>query len=161
MTNIKIREKHHELIYPSCTFNKTLPPIITIKQTPDTISSINFHCCCSVAHSCPILCNPMDCSTPSLPTPHHLLEFAQVYVHCIGWCHSAISSSDALLFCSQAFPASGTFPMSWLFASDDQNTEASTSALVLPMSIQGWYPLRLTGLISTLYQYIPLKDKDS
>ena len=51
-------------------------------------------------------------------------------------------------FCLQSFPASGTFPMSSWFISDDQNTGASTS--VLPMSIQGWYPLRLTGLISWL-----------
>ena len=65
------------------------------------------------------------------------------------WCHTAISSSDALLtFCPQSFPASGTFPMSQLLASDDQNTGTSASASVLPTSIQGWYPLRLTGLIS-------------
>ena len=67
------------------------------------------------------------------------------------WCHPAISSSDTLLsFCPQSFPASGNFPMSQLFAPDDQNTGASASASVLPMSIQNWYPLRLTGLISLL-----------
>ena len=54
------------------------------------------------------------------------------------------------LFCSQSLPASGTFPVSWLFASGGQNTRASSSASVLPMSIQGWFPLRLTGLISLL-----------
>ena len=65
------------------------------------------------------------------------------------WCHPAFSSSDALFsFCPQSFPASGTFPMSQLFVSDDQNTEASGSAAILPMSIQGWFPLRLTVLIS-------------
>ena len=64
-------------------------------------------------------------------------------------CHSAISSSYALFsFWPQSSPASGTFPMSWLFASDDKNTGASVSASVLPTSIQGWFPLRLTGLIS-------------
>ena len=57
---------------------------------------------------------------------------------------------DALFFCPQSFPASGTFPMSWLFASDDQTTGASASASVLPMSIQGSFPLRLTGLIFLL-----------
>ena len=65
------------------------------------------------------------------------------------WCHPAISSSDAL-FCSQSFPPSGTFPMSWLFTPSAQNTGASSSASVLPKSIQGWFPLRLTGLISLL-----------
>ena len=63
------------------------------------------------------------------------------------WCHSAISSSDTLFFsCPQSFSASGTFPMSWLFSSDDPNNGALP--WVPPMSIQGWFPLRLTGLIS-------------
>ena len=63
------------------------------------------------------------------------------------WHHPAISSSDTLFsLCPKSFPASGTFPMSWLFASGDQNTRASAS--VFPMNIQSWFPLRLTGLIS-------------
>ena len=67
------------------------------------------------------------------------------------WCRPAISSSDALFsFCPQSFPASGNFPMSHLCASDDQNTGASVSASVIPVNIQGWSPLRLTGLISLL-----------
>ena len=67
------------------------------------------------------------------------------------WCHPAISSSDALFsFCPQSFTASRTFPMSWLFASGDQNSGASASASVLPKSIQGWFPLKLTGMISLL-----------
>ena len=41
-------------------------------------------CCRSVAQLCPTLCDPMDCSTPDLPVPHHLPEFAQIYVHCIS-----------------------------------------------------------------------------
>ena len=57
----------------------------------------------------------------------------------LQWCHPAISSSDALFsFCPQSFPASGTFLMSHLFASDDQSTGASASASVLPENIQGW-----------------------
>ena len=67
------------------------------------------------------------------------------------WCHPAISSSDAFFsFCSQSSPASGTFLVSWLFASGDQNTGASASASVLPIRVQGWFPLRLTSLISSL-----------
>ena len=64
------------------------------------------------------------------------------------WCHPVISSSDALFSCPQSFPVSGTFPMSCLFTSDDQNTGASAS--VLPVNIQRWSPLGLTGLISLL-----------
>ena len=65
------------------------------------------------------------------------------------WCHPTISSS-VVPFSSglQCFPASGSFPKSWLFTSGDQSTGASASASVLPMNIQGLYPLGLTGLIS-------------
>ena len=62
-------------------------------------------------------------------------------------CRPTISSTDTLFLCPQSFSASGTFPM---FTSDDQNTGASASASVLLMSIQGLFPLRLTGLISLL-----------
>ena len=60
------------------------------------------------------------------------------------WCHLTISSSDALFSsCLQSFPASGTFPVSHLFASDDQNTGASASASVLPVNIQVWSSLKI------------------
>ena len=62
-----------------------------------------------------------------------------------------ISSSVApFSFCFQSFPASGSFPVSQLFASGSQSTRDSALALVLPMSIQSWFPLGLTGLISLL-----------
>ena len=62
------------------------------------------------------------------------------------WCHPTISSSVAVFsFCLQSFPAPGAFPMSQLFASGGQSIGVLAS--VLPMSIQGWFPLRLTGLI--------------
>ena len=65
------------------------------------------------------------------------------------WCHPTISSSVVpLSSCLQSFPASGSFSVSQLFASGGQNIGASASASVLPMSIQGWFPLGLTGLIS-------------
>ena len=67
------------------------------------------------------------------------------------WCYLIISSSPALLsFCLQSFPASGSFLMSLLFTSGGQSIEASASASVLPVNIQGWFLLRLTGLISLL-----------
>ena len=55
-----------------------------------------------------------------------------------------------LLSCPQSFPASASFPVSQLFTSGDQSVGASASAPVLPMNIQGWFPLRLTSLISLL-----------
>ena len=53
-------------------------------STPGRVGGSSFLCCCSDAQSCQTLCNPMDCSTPGFPIPHHLPEFAQVYAHCIG-----------------------------------------------------------------------------
>ena len=50
--------------------------------------------------------------------------------------------------CPQSFSATGSFPMSWLFALSGQNIGASAS--VFPMHIQGWFPLGLTGFISLL-----------
>ena len=56
------------------------------------------------------------------------------------WCHPTISSSVTLFsFCSQSFPASGSFPISWLFTSGGQSIGASASASVLPMTIQGCF----------------------
>ena len=87
-------------------------------------------------------------------TAAHQASVPQVYPSSCSlhrWCHPAISYSDTLFsFCPQSFPASGTFPLSQLFTSSDQNTGASASASVLPMSFQGWFPLRLTGLMSLL-----------
>ena len=65
------------------------------------------------------------------------------------WCHPTISSSvSPLPPCLQSFLATGSFPMSQLFASGGQSAKSSVSASVLPMNIQGWFPLGLTGLIS-------------
>ena len=89
---------------------------------------------------------PMDCSMPGFPVLHYLPEFAQTHVHRVS---DAISSPVApFSSCLQSFPASGSFPMSQLFASDGWSIGASASALVLPMNIQDWLPLGFTGLIS-------------
>ena len=65
------------------------------------------------------------------------------------WCHPTIFSSlDPFSSCPQSFVASGTFSVSWLFASDGQSIEASASQSVLPMNIQPWFPLGWTGWIS-------------
>ena len=65
------------------------------------------------------------------------------------WCHPTISSSVIPFFsCLQSFPASGSFPRSQFFPSCGQSIGASASVSVLPMNIQDWFPVRLTGLIS-------------
>ena len=65
------------------------------------------------------------------------------------WCHPTISPSVfSFPLCLQSFPASGSFLISQLFTSGGQSFGASASASVLPMNIQDWFPLGLTGLIS-------------
>ena len=65
------------------------------------------------------------------------------------WCHPTISSSVIpFSSCPQSFSASGSFPMSQLFASGGQNIGVSAATLVLPMNTQGWSPLKWTGWIS-------------
>ena len=89
----------------------------------------------------------MDHSTGGLPVHHQCQELAQTHVHLVGDAIPAISSSVILFSsCLQSLPALGSFQMSQFFASGGQNIEASAS--VLPMNIQGWFPLGLAGLIS-------------
>ena len=65
------------------------------------------------------------------------------------WCHPAISASVVpFISCFQPCPASGSFPMSQLFASGGQSIGVSASASVLPMNTQDWSPLGWTGWIS-------------
>ena len=65
------------------------------------------------------------------------------------WCHPT-SSSSVVPFssCPQSFPASGSFPVSWLFTSGDQSIGALASVSVFSVNIQVWFPLGLTGLLS-------------
>ena len=69
------------------------------------------------------------------------------------WCHPAISSSVApFSSCPQSLPASGSFPMSQLFAWGGQSTGDSASASVLPMNTEDWSPLEWTGWISLQFK---------
>ena len=71
------------------------------------------------------------------------------------WYHQTISSHVApFTSCPQAFPASGSFPLSRLFASGGHSIEASASASVLPMNIQGWFPLKIDCLNSLLFKWL-------
>ena len=94
----------------------------------------------SDTQSCPTPCDPMDCSTPGFPVLHYLPEIAQTYVH---WANDVIQPSHPL---SSHSPPALNLSLSWIFASGGQSIGASTS--VLPMNIQGWFPLGWTGLMS-------------
>ena len=102
----------------------------------------------SVTQSCLTLCDPMDCSMPGFPIHHQFREFTQTHVHSFG---VAILPSHPL-----STPSPPTFNLSQhqglfkcqFFVSGAQSIEVSASASVLPMNIQDWSPLGLTGWIS-------------
>ena len=106
--------------------------------------------CCSDAKLCPTLCDPMDCNMPGFSVLHFLPpRVCSNSCPLSQWCYLIISPFAAhFSFYPQSFPASGSFPMSQLFPSGGQSIGASASASALPMSIQGWYILVLTSLIS-------------
>ena len=116
---------------------------IVLYQQPSIYNQFSW-----VAQSCLTLCNPMDCSTPGFFVHHQFPEFALTDVH---W---SVMPSNHLILCHplllphSTFPASGSFPMSQFFTSGGQSIGVSASASVLPMNIQDWFPLGLTGLIS-------------
>ena len=84
-----------------------------------------------------------------LPYPSPTAEACANSCPSSRWCHPTITFSVVpFSSCLQSFPASGSFPMSQFFASGGQSITVSASASVLPMNIQGLFPLVLTGLIS-------------
>ena len=88
--------------------------VIGYLPLPLYTSSVHFR---SVAQSCPTLCDPMNRRTPGLPVHHQLLGFISNSCPSSRWCHPAISSSVIpFSSCPQSLPASGSFPMSQLFA---------------------------------------------
>ena len=120
--------------FPFCSITSPSVYVVVVVQSPNPVWLFVTH---GLQHARPPCPSPSPKVCPSLCLLHQS-------------CHPAISSSDDLLpFCPQSFSASGTSPMNQLFASNDSNTGASASTSVLPM-IQGWFPLRLAGLISLL-----------
>ena len=84
-----------------------------------------------------------------LPCPSPTPRACSNSCHSSWWCHPAISSSVIpFSSCLQSFPASVCFPMNWFFELGGQSIGASVSASVLPVNIQSWLPLGLTGWIS-------------
>ena len=117
-----------------------------------TKGSRRICCYCSVAQWCPTLCDSMDCSRPGFPVLHHLQDFAQTHVN---WVSDAIQPSYSLL---PLFLLPSISPSIRVFSNvlalcirwPGQRIGASASASVLPMTIQGWFPLEWTGWISLL-----------
>ena len=123
----------------------------TTRGTAYTHTHTHTHthvCCCLVIKSCSTLCDFIHYCLPGSPVLHCLLEFAQIHFHWLVMLSNHLIPCCGPYFRLQSFPASGSFPMSWLSASCGQNFRASASASVLPVNSQGWFPLGWTGLIS-------------
>ena len=116
---------------------------------PHWASSLLIICCyCSVLQSCLTLWDPMDCS---IQASLFFIIF-QILLKLMS-IESVMPSNrlilcHPLLFLPPIFPSIRSFPMSWYFESSGQSIGASASASILPMNIQAWFPLGLTGLIS-------------
>ena len=104
--------------------------------------------CCPFTQSCLTLCNPMNCSTPGFPVLHHLPELAQTHVHWVSVPSNHPVLCHPLLLLPSIFPSIWVCSSELLFTSGGQSI--GVSAYVLPVNIQAWFPLGLTGLISLL-----------
>ena len=111
--------------------------------------SISF---CSVQFSRSVVSNslrPHESQHTRLPCPSPTPKVCSDSCPSSQWCLPTISSSVVpYSSCPQSLPASGSFPMSQLFASGGQSTGVSASASVLPVNTQDWFPLGWTGWIS-------------
>ena len=123
------------------------PPSSTYQVPPDCNSPTQLQFS-SITQLCLTFCDPRDCSTPSFPVLHYLLEFALIHVH---WFGDVIQSSYSL-----PPPSAPAFNLSQhqeiCFVSGSQSIGALASASVLPRNIQGPFPLGLTILISLLFR---------
>ena len=131
---------------PSRLLSQTLQFFLLTHQSK--ITSDQFS---SVAQSCPTLCDPMDFSTPCFLAHHQFPELSQTQVHQVGDAiqpSHPLSSSSPLVF--NLFLHQGFFK--WVSSSHrgGQSIAVLTSASVLPMNIQDWFPLGWTGWISFL-----------
>ena len=101
--------------------------------------------------SCVRLCDPMDSSMPGFPVLHCLPKFAQIQTlsPLSQWCHPTIFLCHLPLLPS-VFPSIRVFSSEFLHSLHQVAKVFGASASVLPMNIQDWFPLGLTGLISLL-----------
>ena len=115
---------------------------------PEKISSPPYSVQCShsvMSHSL----RPHGVQHARLPCPSPTPRACSNSCPSSWWCHPTISSSVVpFSSCPQSFPASGSFPMSQFFAWGSQSIGVSASTSILPMNIQDWFPLGLTGWIS-------------
>ena len=121
-------------------------------QKPSSLSPYSkLHVTKSVQFSCSVMSDslrPHGLQHSRLPCPSPTPGVCSNSCPSSWWCHQTISSSVVpFSSCLQSFPGSGSFQMSQFFASGGQSIGVSALSSVLPMNIQDWFHLGLTGLI--------------
>ena len=107
----------------------------------------------SVQFSCSVVSNSLQPHEPQHTCPSPTPRVYPNPCPLSRWCHPSISPSVVpFSSCPQSLPASGSFPMSQLFASGGQSIGVSASASVLPMNTQDWSPWGWTGWISLQFK---------
>ena len=120
---------------------------------------------CSVAQSCPALCDPMYCSTPGISVPHHFLKFAQVRVHCIGDAIQPSHSLSPFLLLLSILPSIRDFssesaahitcPIEWTFIFSINPSNKYSGLISLKID---WFDLlAVQGTCRSLHQHHNLK----
>ena len=146
------RDSGLTLLPSACSFTscRSTPRLSQTSMEVKIFRNLQRKICCSVTHSCLTLL-PHRLQHTRLPCPSPSPGVCSNSCPLNQWCHPTISSS-VTPFSSypQSFPASGSFPVSQLFTSGGQSIGAAALTSVLPMNIQDWFPLGLTGLISFL-----------
>ena len=117
---------------------------LSLQSCPDLHSALLFLFSCSVVSDSSW---PHRLQYASFPCPSPSSGACSNSCPLSWWCHpTSYPLSSLFSSCFQSYPASGSFPVSWLVASGGRSIE--TSASVLPVNIQGWFPLELIGLSS-------------
>ena len=167
MVGVLENNKNPWVISQDSWFGAVAWPISARNAGMIIVSQVAVLYCCSVSKSCLTLYDPMDCSILGFPVLHYLPKFVPSHAHWVSETiqpsHPVLTSSPLALNLSQH---QGLFQCSRLFTSGDQNIGASASASVLPMNIQGWFPLGLTGfnllaVQGTLKSFYPTPQLES
>ena len=133
-----------------------------MKSNTGGLIRVEIHCfCCSVAQSCPTLCNPMDYSTPGFPVLHHLPDFPQTYVHWVSDPSNHLIHCRSLLLLPSIFASIRIFsnesalhirwPKDWSFSF---NISPSNEYSGLISWLTDWFDLlEVQGLLKSLLQH--------
>ena len=140
--SINSTRKWYHIVFVIYCVKYSLGPSILLQMADfhSYVYTLTHLCCCcfSVTNLCLTL-QPHELQHARLPWPSLSAGVCSDSCPMIQWCHTTISSPVAPFSWLQSFPASGAFPMSQFFASGGQS-------IGLPMNIQCWFPLGLTGL---------------